>query len=258
MKGKMLMFFIGLAIFSQGCEKAHEDVTPPPPPSNIWSITGDRKIYLFWDPVNASDLSGYNVYRSTSLYGYYDLIAFTEVPYFVDENVINGETYYYSVSSVDLSGNESQPSDAVIMDTPRPEGSNYLLWDSNTRPDMSGFDFNTLTLTWYSDSRIDFYYFVSTLSGPMLVAGENDLIQDVGPITDLSDIDYAPIEGWDSDGYVPAIPGHGYVLLTDDNHFAAIRVIDVSEQFVIFDWAYQLDPGNRELSIPKNVKISGR
>jgi hypothetical protein len=46
---------------------------------------------------------------------------------------------------------------------------------------------------------------------------------------------------------VEAIVGHCYIVWTHDNHFAKFRITSLDAQRVQFDWAYQVDPGNREL-----------
>lgn len=238
-----------LVLWGLGCQESELDWTPPPPPSVLWSVTGDHTVYLFWKPVDAPDVYGYRVYRSTSLYGYYDPVGFTEVPAFVDEGLTNGVTYYYSVSSVDNSGNESQPSDLIVMDTPRPEGRNALVWSSDFHPEASGFDLNTQQVVSALDPAMDFYFTHSPFGDPELRVGPYDLIQDMGYVESLDEIDVAPLEGWDLDGQVQAVPGHAYVILTDDQHFAKIRIQELSDEFLLFDWAFQVDPGNPELGI---------
>ena len=42
--------------------------------------------------------------------------------------------------------------------------------------------------------------------------------------------------------------------LADGLHYGALRVTHVSKDYVIFDWAYQSDPGNPEL---KRARTSG-
>jgi fibronectin type 3 domain-containing protein len=71
------------------------------------------QVDLTWvAPANSSDpVVGYNVYRSTSGGGFRLLNAVVNVPVtFVDNNVQNGVSYAYYVTSVDSTGNESSPS----------------------------------------------------------------------------------------------------------------------------------------------------
>ncbi|KPK99662.1 MAG: hypothetical protein AMJ91_07015, partial [candidate division Zixibacteria bacterium SM23_73_3] len=55
--------------------------------------------------------------------------------------------------------------------------------------------------------------------------------------------------GWSQVGWVEVILGHSYIIWTRDNHYAKLRVVGFTRSYgVIFDWAYQVDPGNQELA----------
>ena len=103
-----------------------EDTTPPAAPSALEAISGDGEIGLSWSSVSASDLDGYNVYRSTSSIS--DLSGLSPVngaplseTIFDDADVDNGTTYYYRVTAVDTNDNESDPSgQAEITPFPSP------------------------------------------------------------------------------------------------------------------------------------------
>lgn len=90
----------------------------PGSPSELFKTAGDGTVDLNWDAVDASDLDGYNVYRSTSSIGDISgknplngsLVSGTS---YTDDEVENGTTYYYVVSSIDTAGNESGRSDQV-------------------------------------------------------------------------------------------------------------------------------------------------
>jgi hypothetical protein len=69
----------------------------------------------------------------------------------------------------------------------------------------------------------------------------------MGTTSDIYDIDYAPLSGWSHTKDVIAVPGHTYVVWTWDNHFAKIRVKYITNERVVFDWAYQLVEGNPQL-----------
>ncbi|HHS49884.1 MAG TPA: hypothetical protein ENN07_02090, partial [candidate division Zixibacteria bacterium] len=110
---------IGLAIctaalvfFSQGCDTYIVDRNPyyydsgggyspvtPPRPTNVRSVTGDRRVYLYWTPVSFSGFDGYAVYRGASPTGYYDYIGSTYSASFTDVGLTNGITYYYAVAT---------------------------------------------------------------------------------------------------------------------------------------------------------------
>jgi hypothetical protein len=77
------------------------------------------------------------------------------------------------------------------------------------------------------------------------------------PVADLTSIDVAPTAGYDTTA-VEVVPGWGYVykMSAGDQfaRFGAIRIQHASKQYVIFDWSYQTDPGNPELTIGAGVK----
>ena len=74
-------------------------------------------VSLSWSPSSSQNLAGYNVYRSaTSGSGYVKLNSspLTGTAY-VDASSQPGQTYYYELTSVDVSGNESAPSSPPAM-----------------------------------------------------------------------------------------------------------------------------------------------
>jgi hypothetical protein len=92
------------------------DVFPPATPSGLeagFSGPGQKPfIDLLWSPNTDPDLAGYNVYRREEggqpLKLNSDLI---KAPAYRDTAVIRGHKYLYSVSAVDVRGNESAPSE---------------------------------------------------------------------------------------------------------------------------------------------------
>jgi hypothetical protein len=99
------------------------DVFPPAVPSGlqaVYSGPGQQAfIDLIWAPVTDADLDGYNVYRHEE--GGAAVKLNTEpvkVPAFRDAQVVAGKTYFYSVSAVDLRGNESARSEAASESVP--------------------------------------------------------------------------------------------------------------------------------------------
>jgi TolB protein len=96
-------------------------------PSGVSGSAGDGTVDLGWDAVSAEDLGGYNVYRSTSSISDISgrsslnesLLSGTS---YTDDGVENGRTYYYVVSAVDTSGNESDPSGEVTASPSRSGG----------------------------------------------------------------------------------------------------------------------------------------
>ncbi len=85
------------------------DVTPPAPPTAITVVPGIGRVFLTWKENSEPDLAGYHVYRATRSGGPYERL--TDKPLnrstFSDEKVRQGMTYYYVITAVDKSGNES-------------------------------------------------------------------------------------------------------------------------------------------------------
>lgn len=221
------------------------DKIPPDPPTGLRSVTGDKAVYLYWNPNKEPDLAGYRIYRNNAPSGYFKLIADVAEPYYVDRDVENGITYFYAVSAYDTAGNESDLSEEDCFDTPRPEGYNMKIFEKDYLPSFAGYCFSQYQPVHYSASNCDFYFDVNS-NGRLLVATRGTLVRDMGAL-EMDDVDYAPLDEWDEDGQVQALVGHVYVFWTRDNHFAKIRIKAISDSYLVFDWAYQVAPGNREL-----------
>lgn len=100
------------------------DVFPPVQPSGVqavFSSVGQKPfIDLTWFPNSEPDLAGYNVWRR-EVSGKATKInsQLIKAPSFRDEQVTPGATYFYSVSAVDLRGNESPLSEETSESVPR-------------------------------------------------------------------------------------------------------------------------------------------
>ncbi|RPH61296.1 MAG: LamG domain-containing protein, partial [Acidobacteria bacterium] len=88
------------------------DATPPAPPQNVIADEGNGLVTLAWNANTETDLAGYNVYKSafspvvttgTPLNGDTPLTS----PIFTDHAVTNGSSYFYVVTAIDTSFNES-------------------------------------------------------------------------------------------------------------------------------------------------------
>lgn len=94
------------------------DVFPPAVPSAVEAAASGPGqppfIDLIWAPDSESDLAGYNVYRrednGATVRVNSELIR---TPAYRDEHLTSGKTYFYSVSAVDVQGNESARSEEV-------------------------------------------------------------------------------------------------------------------------------------------------
>jgi len=105
------------------------DVFPPAVPAGLqaaYSGEGQKPfIDLIWAPVTTADLAGYNVYRSTIKTGSADNqkpvrlnSELVKSPSYRDSDVASGKTYTYSVSAVDVRGNESHRSETTSEPVP--------------------------------------------------------------------------------------------------------------------------------------------
>jgi hypothetical protein len=228
------------------------DHTPPDAPRNVHTVTGDREVTIYWDPIYDPDLAGYGVYYSYTAYGQYTRIADTRETFFIDRGLQNGETIYYAVDAFDHAGNESPLSYEVIFDTPRPEGYNARLWDRFEYPDEAGFDFSrydggsSAMVVPYDHEGTDLL--IEEDEGEIyLVVYDDTHILDYGYTEHMDEVDEAPSHGWAPEGWVVARRHHSYVIWTWDDHYAKIRITNLYDDGIKFDWAYQVDPGNPEL-----------
>jgi len=244
------------AILLTGCDTNdyHADYEPPAPPAGLYTVTGDNRVDIFWNENRERDVAGYNVYYAYSYEGKYTLIGSTETDYFIDYDAVNGETYFYAVTAYDYNGNESELSMAEVDDTPRPEGFNVEIYDSEKHPDFSGFSFQNEEVLPFDDPYTDFYFEFWEGNYYLVVWSEAE-IQDMGKTNDIWDIDEAPTSGWSlyKDEY--AVPGHTYVIKTGEYNFAKVRISEINGDVLKFDWAYQTVPLNRELKQARIERI---
>ncbi|MDR9419797.1 hypothetical protein [Gracilimonas sp.] len=117
MKLNHLILLVSLISIISATTECTFNVDPEPPasPSDIVVTPSDSKVEIVWNFNNEPDFEGYNLYKSDQAIG--DIQELTPVnesvftdTTFVDEEVANGTTYYYRITSVDLNGNESSPS----------------------------------------------------------------------------------------------------------------------------------------------------
>ncbi len=222
------------------------DTQPPSPPTGVQVVNGDNRVDISWNPSQARDLAGYNVYYSYSYNGKYTLLGSTTNDYYIDYGAHNGDTYYYAVTAYDYNGNESDLSYDNVNATPRPEGFNESVFNYRNFPNTSGFSFTTYSVVPYDDKSADFFF--ENYNGTYYIDVWTDTyIEDMGQTNDIYDIPYAPSSGWSTTGDAIAIPGHTYVIWTWDNYYAKIRVKTIANDRLVFDWAFQTVKGNTQL-----------
>jgi hypothetical protein len=251
-----------------GCDSSNDPLFaggPPAVPTGVFTITGDGQVEVRWNPVRGNSVEGYGVYRSdTTIDGAYNRLSSVfgeESTSYVDHAVVNGTTYFYAVDAFNFQRQESALSYEDAFDTPRPAGTGETLFASAVDPARAGLDWSSYDANFvraFDDPQTD--VFVQRIDGVLYAKGRpiglylNDL-QDLGWTASLDDISWAPADGWSvSPNGVELIVGHTYVVWTHDEHFAKFRVraiqVDglLQPTSITFDWAYQIDPQNPELS----------
>ena len=93
-------------------------VLPPPPPpvapTGLMTTTNYGEVILTWNVVPGA--TSYNVQRSTTSGGPYELLANVTTNTYTDTSVVNGTTYYYVVAALD--GTTVGPNSAQASATP--------------------------------------------------------------------------------------------------------------------------------------------
>ncbi len=135
------------------------DKQPPLVPSGLRAVDGEEGVLLLWRLSPDLDLASYNVLRSERVEGEYSRINSQPIPMdqarFLDRDIVRGTSYYYRVTAVDRSGNESAscgPTSIIPADTePPPEVSGLrfevdqdkrqvtLSWNHLELPDLQGY-----------------------------------------------------------------------------------------------------------------------
>ena len=248
-------------------------------PSSLSSISVNGGIFLYWsDNPATTDPAGFRNYRVYS--ADYDLDADRCLePWHLEGTTVaaefqvgalnNGVPMCFAVSAISVEGFESlwSPSRA---DTPRDDARNVIVTTRQASDATAGFRF-------WQDQNADAKVQVGELgrvlpgSSPLAdftvdrdVSGRTLLtplrsgtlltVYGSGPIGDLTDIDVAPLTGFARTAR-EALVGWGYVFQMDggDGHsrFGGLRVTHVGQNVVIFDWSFQRDPGNPELTPPR-------
>lgn len=98
---------------SEEASAAPRDMTPPGKPSGLTVVQGVGRAFLTWNENTERDLAGYQVYRSKRSGRDYERLtdAVLNRTTFSDETAKQGALYYYRITAVDNSGNESTASE---------------------------------------------------------------------------------------------------------------------------------------------------
>jgi hypothetical protein len=246
------------------CDDDHDlinvDSIPPAAPTGVFAINGDNRVDISWNENRERDLAGYNVYFSYDDFEF-ELIDYTNENYFIDYEARNGEVYYYAVTAYDFDGNESELSAKTIVGIARPEGFNQAVFDYLKFPQNSGYSFSEFSVVEYNSDYSDFFF--ENYEGTYYINVWDDTdIQDMGSTNNIYEISEAPIGGWiellpgDNVKYIEVMLGNTYVIRTWNNHYAKIRIKEITPERMSFDWAYQLLEGERLLK-PESIDSRG-
>lgn len=245
--------------------------TAPPAPDQSRVIALDNANYIVWGDRSrdANDFSFYRVYQAAPDGNDY-LLGETDSEGFIDLLAGNGMTYDYFVTAVDVDGHEGASS-AIATGTPRPDYAGEILYDYFDDASLSGFRFqeDDVTSPILSGDHPDAHFSVERDGSGLwwLVPGPaaGSRVHPTGVFTSALKCGVAADETCldatvaPASGYVTSSVGidpeytYFFEVIGDDNevHYGAIRVVMQGENqnggVVIFDWAYQLQPGNPQL-----------
>jgi len=174
------IFVLGLIILISGCSRQMDEITgpdktPPSPPQGLYVyFAGDGMVILIWQNNREPDLSFYKVYRGTDSIRFH-LVGKSTENIFTDKELDYDTTYFYYITAVDNSGNESEPSSIVsakpvnIYPPTQPFG---LAVFAHNDPD--GIYFN---LNWYKNPDGDIkLYKIFRANKPNFTPGDSNLI----------------------------------------------------------------------------------
>lgn len=119
-EGDEKVFVVPVMITGRGGQRsamrslALKDNQAPPVPTGIVATPIAKTIQVSWDASPANDIAGYNVWRKDRADGDLRKLNTTLIDplntLYIDGTVVGGSNFYYAVSAVDRSGNESESS----------------------------------------------------------------------------------------------------------------------------------------------------
>jgi len=242
---------------------------PPPVPTDLEAVALDAAVYLHWDdsPSLEDDFLAYRVYLVSQ--GEYYLLAETDSPGFLDLLAPNGHTATYFVTSLDDQGHESDGGEVVDC-TPRPDYVGEVMYAHQDVPSASGFRFRETeeVQAVMPGTDPDRHFRLERVGQRLwMVPGPRARIHPEsrwstalkcgpGSDADCESWERAPVSGYATDR-IALDPGYTYMFRVpgDDGEtrFGALRatIVGVDQddnELIVFDWAYQTQPGNPNLS----------
>jgi hypothetical protein len=98
------------SVLSDAAEITPVDTFPPAVPEDLSAVPNPQTIELAWTRNTESDFRGYNIFRSVDGGPFEKYAPLVEKPTLSDSKIESGKKYRYTVSAVDLTGNESPQS----------------------------------------------------------------------------------------------------------------------------------------------------
>jgi hypothetical protein len=177
-----LYSFLILISLQIGCERPTDnnqtdDGIPPAIPTGVQIYyASDGEIIIDWNNNSDADLKGYKIYRKIDD-NVYTHLAFTTNNYWIDDSLSYDETYFYSISAIDIWGEESQRSSEVSakpMNRYKPQKPRYIIinarnwegkmsvflsWEPNKETDIAGYNiYRSLNYNFTADSTTIIYF----------------------------------------------------------------------------------------------------
>ncbi len=117
-------------------------------------------------------------------------------------------------------------------------GGDVILPENILMPEYSGYDFSESMKRSFDHQFTDMFV-EEQAKGLMMSVGEDSEIMDIWPMFVPENAILVSRQEWSSSHSVLLIPGHEYVVLTWDHHYAKFVVTSLVRNRVVFDWAYQ-------------------
>jgi len=253
-------------------------------PLNFMANAGAGIVDLMWD--NADGAKEYNIYRAVNddNPASASLLATISGNALTDDNVTDGETYFYQVFSVDAFGNESELGAGPISATP-PVVGDIVMGSATIIIDEGNwqfFDFSTQSVSnqeenggFVADFRGSSNEGVNfggegapSVEGRRVIKLDGEGLSDITGVPSWTDEEPWIRTTWDfsnGTGGQPISVGQLWGVYTSEGHYAAMEITEVPEAFgssFSFMYKYQPSGSNQfedvEPLVPSAlVKISG-
>lgn len=259
---KLLLALITFsALFITGCDDDPVKVRFFDAPHDVYTVTGDNRVNVYWSHVSPATVDYYRVYWSEDD-NKFNYLGDAVTNNFIDTGAKNGVKTYYAVTAVAFDGYESELSKESAYSTPREEGFDALVHDYRVYADQGeygGYSFLDRFEVNYLSTAADFFFdydpeaklFYISVWAPYSLAdmGNTEDIHQVKEAPELSDNVWNkyPFQLGEYDIFSEEVKvGHTYVIhiynsdpnATADN-YAKIRIKSVGNDKLVFDWAYQ-------------------